>query len=75
MLCGVRRFPITLLVFALGVVPFVAVPVFGDGVGIALRKSDAELLARVNKAIAEIRQNGQFKKIQDKYFDFEIFPK
>ena len=47
---------------------------FGDGVGIAMRKSDMELLARVNKAIAEIRKNGEFKKIQDKYFDFEIFP-
>ena len=46
---------------------------FGDGVGIAMRKSDTELLARVNAAIAEIRKNGEFKKIQDKYFDFEIF--
>ena len=46
---------------------------FGEGVGIAMRKADTELLARVNKAIAEIRQNGEFKKIQDKYFDFEIF--
>jgi arginine/ornithine transport system substrate-binding protein len=47
---------------------------FGDGVGIAMRKTDADLLARVNVAIAEIRKNGEFKKIQDKYFDFEIFP-
>lgn len=46
---------------------------FGDGVGIAMRKSDTELLGRVNLAIAEIRRNGEFKKIQDKYFDFEIF--
>ena len=48
---------------------------FGDGVGIAMRKSDTELLARVNQALAEIRRNGEFKKIQDKYFDFEIFAK
>lgn len=48
---------------------------FGDGVGIGMRKSDADLLARVNQAIATIRKNGEFKKIQDKYFDFEIFPK
>jgi arginine/ornithine transport system substrate-binding protein len=47
---------------------------FGDGVGIAMRKSDTDLLMRVNKAIAEIRRNGEFKKIQDKYFNFEIFP-
>ena len=46
---------------------------FGDGVGMAMRKSDTELLARVNQAIAEIRKNGEFKAIQDKYFDFEIF--
>ena len=48
---------------------------FGDGVGIAMRKSETDLLARVNAAIGEIRKNGEFKKIQDKYFDFEIFPK
>lgn len=46
---------------------------FGTGAGIALRKSDTELLARVNKAIAEMRKDGTYKKIQQKYFSFDVY--
>ena len=46
---------------------------FGDGVGIALRKKDKDLLEMFNKAIEKIRADGTYKKIQDKYFDFNVY--
>lgn len=48
---------------------------FGFGSGIAVRKSDADLRARLDGAIAAIRANGTYKRIQDKYFDFDIYGK
>ena len=48
------------------------VSVFGIGVGAALRKEDGDLKALFNKAIAEAKADGTFKKLQDKYFDFDI---
>lgn len=47
--------------------------IFGTGSGIALRKSDTDLQAKFNAAIAGIRANGTYKKIQDKYFDFDVY--
>jgi arginine/ornithine transport system substrate-binding protein len=46
---------------------------FGVGAGIAVRKGDAELVGRLNAAIKAIRSNGTFKKLQDKYFDFDVY--
>ncbi len=46
---------------------------FGDGAGIAIRKQDKDLVEKFNKAIDEIRANGVYKKIQDKYFDFNVY--
>ena len=46
---------------------------FGDGVGIAIRKGEDKLREKFNKAIAAIRANGTYKKIQAKYFDFDIY--
>ena len=40
----------------------------GDGVGIAIRKEDKELLAAFNKALAEIKTNGTYDKIYSKWF-------
>lgn len=48
---------------------------FGDGIGIAVRKGDKANLDRINGAIAAIRENGKYKQIQDKYFDFDIYGK
>ena len=53
---------------------FTDVKYFGDGVGIAVRKGDA-LKDKINTAIAAIRENGKYKAIQDKYFDFDIYGK
>jgi polar amino acid transport system substrate-binding protein len=46
--------------------------IFGNGVGMALRKEDTDLKAMLNKAIAEAAADGTFKKIQDVYFEFNI---
>lgn len=46
---------------------------FGLGAGIAVRKGDNELRTRLNAAIKAIRDNGTYKKIQDKYFDFDVY--
>ena len=45
----------------------------GAEVGIALRKDDPGLKAAINKAIANIRGNGTYDKIQKKYFAFDIY--
>lgn len=46
---------------------------FGEGVGIAVRKQDEDLREQFNKAIAAIRADGTYQKIQAKYFDFDIY--
>jgi len=46
---------------------------FGVGAGIALRKGDTELQSKLNAAIKGIRADGTYKKIQDKYFDFDVY--
>ncbi|TCW30284.1 ABC transporter substrate-binding protein [Gulbenkiania mobilis] len=48
---------------------------FGEGAGIAVRKADTALLARLNKALKDIRANGTYDKIQKKYFSFDIYGK
>ena len=46
---------------------------FGDGAGVAVRKGDDALRKRLDEAIASIRADGGYKKIQDRYFDFDIY--
>lgn len=49
---------------------------FGTGVGVGLRKADEKTLAKkLNDAIAAVRANGSFKKLNDKYFQYDIAPK
>ncbi|MGI9024708.1 MAG: ABC transporter substrate-binding protein [Burkholderiaceae bacterium] len=48
---------------------------FGSGAGIAIRKEDTDLRDRFNVALKTIRANGTWKKIADKYFDFDIYGK
>lgn len=45
----------------------------GEGVGIALRQEDDELRERLNKALAEIREDGTYKAINDKYFTIDVY--
>jgi len=46
---------------------------FGEGAGIAIRKKDTDLVELFNKAIDQIRSDGTYKRIQDKYFDFNVY--
>jgi len=45
---------------------------FGDGAGIAVRKGDP-LREKLNAAIKAILDNGTYKAINDKYFEFDVF--
>eukprot|EP01035_Chromulina_nebulosa_P035085 gene35085-47145_t len=44
----------------------------GEGAGIAVRQGDP-LREKLNKAITAIRANGVYKKINDKYFAFDVY--
>ena len=46
---------------------------FGTGAGVAMRKGDAQLQARFNQAIKDIRANGTYQKIEKQYFDFDVY--
>lgn len=45
----------------------------GTGPRIAVRKEDTALRDSLNKAIKDVRASGEYKKINDKYFDFDIY--
>ncbi|ASJ74789.1 transporter substrate-binding domain-containing protein [Granulosicoccus antarcticus] len=47
--------------------------ILGPGIGIGLRQSEDELKAKLNNAIAAVRESGQYTEISDKYFDFDIY--
>ena len=46
---------------------------FGVGAGVAMRKGDTQLQARINQAIKDIRANGTYQKIAKQYFDFDVY--
>ncbi|MDO5089995.1 MAG: transporter substrate-binding domain-containing protein [Cardiobacteriaceae bacterium] len=46
---------------------------YGEGVSIAIRKGDDALRDSLNTAIRAIRANGEYQKINSKYFDFDIY--
>lgn len=47
---------------------------FGSkGEGIGVRKGETELREAINKAILDMRADGTYKQINDKYFDFDIY--
>ena len=45
----------------------------GEGVGIAVRQEDNDLREKLNKALDEIRADGTYKKINDKYFSIDVY--
>lgn len=47
----------------------------GNGAGIGLRKEDADLKAKIDKAITDMRKDGTYDKIAKKYFDFDVYGK
>jgi lysine/arginine/ornithine transport system substrate-binding protein len=45
----------------------------GEGAGIGLRKEDTDLKAQMDKAIAGMLKDGTYKKLEKKYFDFDVY--
>ncbi|MEE8545869.1 MAG: transporter substrate-binding domain-containing protein, partial [Alphaproteobacteria bacterium] len=46
---------------------------FGEGIGIAIRREDHDLVELLNKAIDQIRADGTYQQINAKYFDVDLF--
>ena len=38
-----------------------------------MRKGNADLLARLNRALRQIRADGTYEEIRTKYFDYDIY--
>ncbi|MEX3897635.1 ABC transporter substrate-binding protein [Paraburkholderia sp. BR10954] len=47
--------------------------ILGNGAGIGMRKEDEDLKIKVDKAIADMIKDGTYKKIEQKYFDFDVY--
>ena len=45
----------------------------GEGVGIAMRKGQDDLRGRINAALAEMRADGAYKALNDKYFPIDVY--
>jgi arginine/ornithine transport system substrate-binding protein len=48
---------------------------FGYGQGIAVKKGNNALRERLNKAVDQIRKDGTYKKVESKYFSFDVYGK
>jgi arginine/ornithine transport system substrate-binding protein len=46
---------------------------FGRGEGIAVRKGNTYLLARLNRALRQIRSDDTYDEIRRRYFDYDIY--
>ncbi|MEO1248434.1 MAG: lysine/arginine/ornithine ABC transporter substrate-binding protein [Pseudomonadota bacterium] len=47
-------------------------PVFGEGVGVGVRKEDSDLLAKVNEAMAALKADGTVKTLSEQYIGYDI---
>jgi ABC-type amino acid transport substrate-binding protein len=47
--------------------------IHGEGAGIALLQEEDDLREMFNQAIEDMRANGAYKAINDKYFSFDIY--
>jgi len=45
----------------------------GEGVGMAVRQEDDELREKLNKALAEMRADGTYLEINNRYFDIDVY--
>ncbi|MDX1267087.1 MAG: ABC transporter substrate-binding protein [Oceanisphaera sp.] len=46
---------------------------FGEGFGIAVRKQDQKLKNMLNQAIQELRENGKYEEVNNKYFEYDVY--
>jgi len=61
--------------FAFAGAPIFDAKTLGNGTAIGLRKEDTDLKAKIDKAIAAIRADGTYEKIEKRYFSFDIYGK
>jgi lysine-arginine-ornithine-binding protein len=47
--------------------------VLGTGAAIGLRKEDADLKTKIDKALADMLKDGTYKKIESRYFTFDVY--
>ena len=47
--------------------------VFGDGIGVGLRKGDDALMEKFNEAILKSRADGSYQKVADQYFSIDVY--
>jgi ABC-type amino acid transport substrate-binding protein len=45
----------------------------GDGDAAGVRKTDPDLRDALNSAIAEMLHDGSYRRIEAKYFDFDMY--
>lgn len=47
--------------------------IHGPGAGVAIKKGREDLVKKFSDAILAIRENGKYKEVNDKYFDFDAY--
>lgn len=53
--------------------PFLEPRYFGDGIAIAVGKTDDQMRTMINTALARLRTSGRFEELQQRYFPFRIY--
>jgi polar amino acid transport system substrate-binding protein len=53
--------------------PFAEPKYFGDGVGIAVKREDAQLKGMINTALKRLRQSGRYEELLLRYFPLRVF--
>lgn len=53
--------------------PFAEPKYFGDGVGIAVSRADAQLTGQINAALRKLRENGRYEEVVLRYFPLRAF--
>jgi polar amino acid transport system substrate-binding protein len=53
--------------------PFMEPKYFGDGVGIAFRRGDAQLKGMIDGALQRLRQSGRYEELLLRYFPLRVF--
>lgn len=53
--------------------PFAEPKYFGDGIGIAVRRDDAQLKTMINSALKRMRESGRYEELLLRYFPLRVF--
>lgn len=53
--------------------PFLESKFFGDGIAVALKKSDRQMKELIDRAISELRDSGRMEELVGRYFPYRIY--